>query len=178
MTTGSDGKRLFFALSPDDECRRYLEALQRQLPPLKKGRWVRPKNLHLTLAFLGNVTEPVIARLAILAENLRGHPMEIHLARCGLWRRQQILWVGPLSCPPPLTQLVDQLQQLQVSIGLVPEDRVYMPHVTLARRAQLESPLPEITPFCWRSDRFSLMQSVAESDGVGYSVIGEWRLSH
>ena len=48
-------KRLFFALWPEDSTRAELTAAMRRLQPEVTARWVMPENLHMTLAFLGDV---------------------------------------------------------------------------------------------------------------------------
>lgn len=171
----SEQRRLFFALSPTDECRRSLVDMQRRIP-LAGGRQVPAQNLHLTLAFLGSVSDTVLEQLRVLTGAVRGSPIKMEIVRCELWRRQRILWVGPEKSPKALTDLVDQLRKVQQKVGLIPEDRVYEPHITLARRAQLKTAPPEFGPIKWRSDHFSLMESVMAGEGVQYRVVQQWPL--
>ncbi len=62
--------RLFFALWPDPPTRTALAMLVDGLP-LVGGRRVPAENLHLTLAFLGNVDEGAAAAARVALRHLR-----------------------------------------------------------------------------------------------------------
>jgi 2'-5' RNA ligase len=57
MPAGIEGKsaRLFFALWPDDAVRARLTGVVDSLRRTVSGKWVKPDNLHITLAFLGDI---------------------------------------------------------------------------------------------------------------------------
>ncbi|WP_287719822.1 2'-5' RNA ligase family protein [Nitrosomonas sp.] len=59
MSDAASSVRLFFALWPQEEARKQLARLARRIADQCAGRCVRPENLHLTLAFIGEVDSSV-----------------------------------------------------------------------------------------------------------------------
>ncbi|NLX45976.1 MAG: hypothetical protein GXY71_08705 [Treponema sp.] len=60
------GKRLFLALSPDEESRRRIERYAESLHGALKAyqpRWIKPELYHLTLHFFGDVEESALSLL-------------------------------------------------------------------------------------------------------------------
>ena len=55
MSSGSETRRLFLALWPDDGLRETLTALTNGLPEAAQGRRAARDNLHVTLVFLGSL---------------------------------------------------------------------------------------------------------------------------
>ncbi len=112
--------------------------------------WTRPENLHLTLAFLGDLPA---ARIPSLTERLtlalRGSPrLEIRAVGVGAFPslgRPQVLWVGIES--PRLAALADQVQTACAREGAAREARAFRPHVTLGRvRARSRRAGPDLMP--------------------------------
>lgn len=94
--------RLFFALWPDPATRDALAATAGSLRRICGGRAPPANNLHLTLAFLGDVPEVRVPELADLAATLVAEPLVLELDRIGYWRQQRLVWAGPQSCPDAL----------------------------------------------------------------------------
>ena len=66
-------RRIFVALPLPHNLQIELSQVQREYPELP-AKWVRPKNLHITLAFLGNKSEEEIGRICnIVKEIARNH---------------------------------------------------------------------------------------------------------
>src|SRR4051812_21864075 len=69
--------RLFLAIELPEATRRHLlEAVDLLRPAWANVRWVKPDNLHLTLKFLGEVSEGAVAPLC---EALRNVPSKAQL---------------------------------------------------------------------------------------------------
>ncbi|MFY9820143.1 MAG: RNA 2',3'-cyclic phosphodiesterase [Thermoanaerobaculia bacterium] len=131
--------RLFVALEVPEpvrrEVRRRVEALRERLP---RARWVNLDILHLTLLFLGETAEAGVPALAARLRHVfaRFSPLPLRLEGGGTFppgRPARVAWVGVDSPPELLTLQADVAQAAAEALGFEPEERVYHPHVTLAR---------------------------------------------
>jgi 2'-5' RNA ligase len=98
--------------------------------------WTRPENLHLTLAFLGDVAASRIASLSeSLAARLGGiaafTARAVGLGAFPSLARPQVLWVGIAAAE--LGPLADAVQDTCERAGFPRERRAFRPHVTLGR---------------------------------------------
>jgi len=168
-------RRLFFALWPDDETRAALVTLARAQIH-RQGRRVADDNLHLTLAFPGNVTIGVQACLEEAAGRLTGAPFELSIDRLGYWHGPRIIWAAPAQTPPELWSLATSLRAVLAACGLAPEKRPYQAHITLARKASRAMNVTRIAPVPWSIRQFCLVESVSEPSGVRYRVRRFWPL--
>ena len=98
------------------------------------AKWVDPGNFHLTLRFIGEITEDVAADVDEALARLKARPFTLQLAGTGVFggNRPHALWVG-VERDPELGKLRDKIEQTLIRIGLPPEPRKFAPHVTLAR---------------------------------------------
>jgi len=178
-------KRLFFALDilPSDKA---LIANWRDSKLNLPFKAIAVDNFHITLAFLGNVTSQQQALLSNKADeivqqvlSIKIPPLKISdpllLNSIGLFKKPQVLYLGLKTCPNWLKQLAESLTVQSKLIGLFQEERAYLPHLSLYRKAsditnsfQLQMPL-EIKSF-------SLYQSSSTEYGVSYCVIKTWQL--
>ena len=101
-------------------------------------RWVPPANVHLTLRFLGEITEeeaePVAAALVAACLQARGCSLELN--RLGVFpnpKNPGVIWAGPAEPPAALLSLEAGLSAGLVDAGFEPEARLFRPHLTLAR---------------------------------------------
>lgn len=168
-------RRLFFALWPGDEVRRLIADTARRLASHHPGNPVIPANLHLTLAFLGNVDANQYQCVEAMASALRCTGFTLTLDQFGMFPRARVAWLGPQHTPQALQQLSDSVSRAARECGIHLDDRPFNPHVTLARKT---SRLQEtaIEPIAWQVDAFCLVQSNTLPEGVRYEVIGRWPL--
>jgi 2'-5' RNA ligase len=131
--------RLFVALEVPEpsrrEVRRRVEGLRDRLP---RARWVDLDVLHLTLLFLGETAEGDVPALAARLRQVfaRSSPLPLRLEGGGTFppgRPARVAWVGVESPPELLTLQADVAQAAVEALGVEPDERVYHPHVTLAR---------------------------------------------
>lgn len=170
--------RLFFALWPDTATRSALAATASRLKKACGGRSPPAGNLHLTLAFLGNVAASRLPDLRLVADAVIAEPFALDLASTGYWRAQRLAWAAPLSCPPALTALHGQLTDALRLRGFHTERRAFKPHVTLLRDAAAPPPSSDdgVMNLHWPVRDFVLACSEPVSQGVRYRVIGAWPL--
>jgi len=173
----SDSKqRLFFALWPDEAARRRLASLA-STGPARFGRFVPAENLHLTLAFLGQVSPGARACVETAADQLTARVFELVFTHLGCWPRPRVIWAGTESTPAPLGELVSALRAELSRCGLPAESRPYRAHVTLARNTGAPADFYAVCkPVTWRVDEFHLVDSKTLSSGARYQLLRSWPL--
>lgn len=163
---------------------------QQQLAPLcvglRDGRWIEPDNLHITLAFIGEMDEAQAEDLHEVLQGVRVDPFELYLSAMGLfdYRGQpKQLWAGVRGDLDALHGLHRRLLTQIESVGLKPERRKYLPHVTLCRFRK-ETPATHVQSFIegnnrFESDpfvvtRFCLFQSHLTRHGADYELLSDY----
>ena len=174
--TGRSRQRLFFALWPGEDTRRALASLAKRHLPARRGRLVDPRNLHLTLAFLGSVDQEFRDCAARAAGTVSGVPFVLELQHIGHWRRPQVLWSAPESTPDALLGLVGALNRALVPCGHEPETRPYSAHITLARKVRGPVPAVQHPPIRWPVGEFCLVASETDPRGARYTTLERWSL--
>ena len=170
-------QRLFFALWPSSEIRQQLIAINKVTARHTDGRRVHEDNLHVTLRFLGSVSEEQLPCIEQVANNIKTTPFELVLDQRVFKKKQEMIWLtsdNPL--PEPLVTLVNQLEQGVQSCGFAPEKHSYKPHVTLVRKTCKTNRLQDKVKVNWPVDTFVLVSSKTYQEGVEYSVVKEWKL--
>jgi 2'-5' RNA ligase len=173
-------RRLFFALWPDQALNARLievtEPARRKLGAAG-ARLVDTANVHITLAFLGNLAAEQYQCVASAADQVHASSFDLLLDRWGYFRKAQVASLAPSGIPGGLKHLVDRLWVAAESCGLRPDNRPYRPHLTLARKvtARLDFPPPESV--LWRPVDFVLVASVTHASGPEYRVLKRWPLS-
>lgn len=168
--------RLFVAIRPPGNIRDQLLDLGGDGERL---RWQDEEQLHLTLRFIGEVERPVGEDLAAALSAIRFEPFEIRVSGSGRFahRRGGALWAG-VAPREPLAALAAKVDRACVAVGLEPEGRAYLPHVTLARWRGGEPALQwflqahaALTSEPWVVDRFTLFESQLRRSGPHYEAI-------
>ena len=76
--------------------------------------------------------------------------------------------------PTPLTELERRLWDALEAKGFIREPRIYVPHLTLARRARpVEA---EVEPVEWQVGELALVESLPDGRNVHYEVLETWPL--
>lgn len=123
--------RLFTGLEVPSEIVRELSALRGGLPG---ARWVEPENYHVTLRFIGDVDDAVAREVGSVLAQVRRSPFEICLDGLhSFGGRKARAVVALVPTVRPLMELQAEHERMMQRIGLEPEGRKYIPHVTLAR---------------------------------------------
>lgn len=167
--------RLFFALWPDEPTRHALVHAQRALRHVA-GRPLNPHDLHITLAFLGQVDEARLACVEAAAEAISCTPFSLELDRRGAWPGPRVAWLAPSSVPPDLAGLVDALWQGLAGCGFTREARPFSPHVTLLRKAGQLPDTELTTAIPWVAESFVLAESVSGPAVPRYRIRRRWPL--
>lgn len=175
--------RLFIAIELPAELKRKLGQLRTDIPGV---RWVPTEQIHLTLAFLGDVDEETMERLTAHLADIRANAFKLSCASIGCFPgRQQprVVWIG-VKPEPGLQKLATAVQQSALYAGIPLEERPFSPHLTIARLKLPVSVL--LRAFLDRQDKFSfkpfavqeftLFQSRLTSQGAVHSPVRNFPL--
>jgi 2'-5' RNA ligase len=131
--------RLFVAIEIAPDIREKIQAYVSRLEPkLQNARWARSEGLHITLKFLGNVTDDRVAHIERELSNVIGAKFSIRVHGVGVFpnlRSPRVLWAG-LEAGPELGSLAASVDQAMATAGFGAEKRAFTPHVTLARLSE------------------------------------------
>ena len=180
--------RLFIATALPAPVISSVSAMRNELTAESESvRWVRNESLHLTLKFLGEVSEDQIDRIDNSLGNIEIAPFTVRVAGIGFFPNEQaprVLWAGVRS--KRLRALADLVEGHMVELGFKAGNREFNPHLTLARSRRdnrIEGRLVEkALPFRDRrfgrfeTDRFFLYESRLESSGAVYTKRREYVL--
>jgi 2'-5' RNA ligase len=100
-------------------------------------RWIPAENVHLTLKFLGDVSETSVDRLAeIIRRVAQAHEcFEISVGSLGVYpnaRRPRVIWLG-VEAPQALLAIQRGIDQETSRLGYEAKDQEFSPHLTIAR---------------------------------------------
>ncbi len=173
----TDFTRIFFALWPPDAVR---SAIATQAEPLLQNhkRIVPVANLHLTLAFIGNIETAKLVDYREAAATVHTQAFDLILDRAGTFSRAQVLWLGCSLVPTEIQVLVERLNNALQHCGYTPDHRPYVPHLTLARKYRKKAPQDVMVNIPWAVRDFCLVESrpAQGGGGVEYHVLESWPL--
>ena len=131
--------RAFVALLLDEAMRASVAAEIERLRPLSRAvAWVPAVNLHLTLRFLGDLSDVQIGEVeAVLAEVAAvTAPFALNLHGLGAFpglERPRILWVGIADGALPCREVQARVEIALQRHGIPPERQAWHPHLTIGR---------------------------------------------
>ncbi|KMV35064.1 RNA 2',3'-cyclic phosphodiesterase [Franconibacter pulveris] len=173
----SESKRLFFALEIPGDVQQHIVRWRAEQFPVEAGRPIAAANLHITLAFLGDVSEEKQRILAAQASRIAQPGFQLRLDDAGHWPRSRVVWLGPRQAPRGLLQLANLLRAQAARSGCAQSPQPFHPHVTLLRNAQHRVALPP-PGFGWTFpvDAFVLYESLFEQGRTRYKPVDRWLL--
>lgn len=124
--------RLFIAIEIPDDLKKSLGSMRVDIPG---AHWVSMEQIHLTLAFLGEVAETTVELLTGKLASIHAPGFRLCFSGTGCFpnrRRPHVLWVG-LEPEPRLNDLVASVHSAVLACGIPQEERPFSPHITLAR---------------------------------------------
>ncbi len=132
--------RCFIAIELPGEVKNELGAFIAQLKnrSLNFMRWVDPKGIHITLKFLGEVSQELIPDIELSMEEAvkQSHPFQLGVNGTGAFpnlNRPELIWVGVNGEMEKLNTLQKNIDIKMEALGFPREKKVYSPHLTLAR---------------------------------------------
>ena len=121
--------RLFFALWPDEDTVRQFEAVANLMRLEAGGRLEAVRNYHLTLAFVGEVSEVNLAVLQHIGQSIRGPRFTAVCDRLEYWPQPRAIVAAVRNTPAALRDLSARLHEAS-ELPRMP----LRAHVTLARK--------------------------------------------
>ena len=175
--------RLFTGLEVPPDVATSLSMLRGGLPG---ARWIDPENYHVTLRFIGDVDDALARDIAQLLGQVKRRGFDLRfdgLTPFGGRRPRAV--VAAVATVAPLIELQAEHERLMQRLGLEPEGRKYLPHVTLARlrdssSLQVADYLSARGPFRispFSASRFVLFSSKSSVGGGPYVVEAAYPLA-
>jgi len=132
--------RAFVAIDLPIKIHQCLEKISNDLKLRLSGipiRWVPVQNIHLTLKFLGDVSENNIEVLTqiLKVEAQAQTPFEISIGGIGAFpkmKRPRVIWTG-IEAPPELLSLQRGIDTQTARLGYPRDKRPFSAHLTLGR---------------------------------------------
>jgi 2'-5' RNA ligase len=166
--------RCFVAAWPDEPTRLALSSVLDDVGRrVEHRRATRVDDLHLTLAFIGELAEDVALDLSAGIANLRFRPFTWQLDTLGFFEDARVVWIGsPGETPKPLLTLASRVRALLASMSVPHDQRLLAPHVTLLRgvRSFVAQNAP---PIRWRIGSIALYRSAPARQASQYARVGE-----
>lgn len=147
-------------------------------------KWSPMNNLHLTLKFLGDISDEQIAtattELKKICQNVA--PFELQLRGVGAFENEleaRVIWVG-VQNKVVLGDLWQMIESAFVSHGFLPADQDFSPHITLGRLRNKQSVKSMIAPFLRKDygvmkvNKIMLYESHLQNYYPVYKVIEEF----
>jgi len=184
--------RVFIAISLPEEIKRELYKYYDKWPELP-AKWTSKDNLHITLEFLGDLTDVEIADTCkIVGEVAKKHG-------CFSISLNKILYGPPKKVPPrmvwvegeksnELADLKGDLQELLLEkVSFKPEGKSFSPHITLARISEWEfkkfdlDERPEVNEdidLTFTAESIEVMESELKRGGPVYIILESHQLKN
>jgi RNA 2',3'-cyclic 3'-phosphodiesterase len=170
--------RLFIGIPMAATVMEQLAAVRSRLERPNDGlRWSVPESWHITLQFLGATTPSQYDCVVSLLEAIKPGPAPVKLEGLGFFERSGVFFAG-VHLSPELIALQRSVVSATKHCGFEPEDRLYHPHITLARNRGRENgvgalkprvgPPPEFAGFV--AHAFLLYESFPSAQGSRYEV--------
>lgn len=131
--------RCFVAIELPTAIRDRLADLQARLQVLDRAiRWTRPEHIHLTLKFLGEVPDAIVADAckATIATAAGLPPVRLEVRGVGCFPPSgsaRIVWAGISGPPTELISCHRACEEVFEELGFPREDRDFRPHLTIGR---------------------------------------------
>ena len=131
--------RIFLSIELPDNIKKnvanLIEGFKLNLTPIK---WVEPKNLHVTLKFLGWVDDKKTDNLFSLVESAvkDNKPFKVSIGGLGAFpttKRPRILWIGITDGAENLRKIANSLEENLAKEGYREEEREFSAHITIGR---------------------------------------------
>lgn len=123
--------RLFTAVEIPQDVAVSLSLLRGGLP---SARWIDPENYHLTLRFFGDIEPRLADEIVAALDRVERRSFRISLSGLGAFGNKKPHSIHAEVAPSPeLAGLQAEIERACKRLGLDPDQRKFVPHVTLAR---------------------------------------------
>ena len=174
--------RLFVAIRPPERIRALLLAA---MGGISGARWQSDEQIHLTLRFIGEVDRHRAGDVHAALGAVHQPPFDLALNGIGAFERRGVaetLWAG-VTPHAPLRALHKKVDAALARVGIAPDERAYLPHITIARLKRGAGPVGNLLesagglgspPFT--ADHFALFESDLTAEAAIYSMVERYPL--
>ena len=178
--------RIFIALDIPAEVRlRLTEYMERTRPLAPQARWARVEGLHVTLKFIGHVSDATVGQIKAALVSIRTPPFTVRFEGVGFFpnaKAARVFWAG-VDGGEHLPRLATSIDAALEKFGFPLETKPYHPHLTLARtssrplrelKSSLDEPAPQFGTMTARE--FFVYQSQPQKGGSKYTKLERFAL--
>jgi len=155
-----------------------------------KVRWVKPQGMHLTLKFLGEISEEKVPEVQSVLGKLAQDYTSFQLTLRGTGafppapRIPRIIWIG-IEENEPLLDLQSRVENELHKIRFSKDKRKFHPHLTLGRVKNPQNILPVMNILddhkqsgfgTMNVNRLTFFKSTLRPTGAEYSILSEFFL--
>jgi 2'-5' RNA ligase len=97
---------------------------------------VEPKNIHMTIRFLGNITPDMVEKIFEEMKKVQFTPFDVRICGLGAFpdvRYPRVCWAGITEGADQLRSVVSQLEPRLRGLGFAADPKGFSPHLTIAR---------------------------------------------
>jgi 2'-5' RNA ligase len=99
-------------------------------------RLVEPKNIHITVRFLGNITASTVEKIFEEMKKVQFIPFNAKICGIGAFQNvhyPRVVWAGITEGADQLRSIFSQLEPSLQGLGFSPDPKGFSPHLTIAR---------------------------------------------
>lgn len=144
-------------------------------------RWTSPASWHITLQFLGEVPAAQCSAVQSALQGIQAEVVPVQLEGLSDWDRSGLLLLT-VCRTPELLSLQKRVEEATGSCGFRPEERVWRPHITLARSKDRRALLAasqaarQCPSSAFVAKEFFLYESFLSPAGSRYELRGRYPL--
>lgn len=170
--------RAFIAIDFPDEIKKELIKVQEQFRDIIKAKFVEPENFHLTLKFLGELSDYQVNQVKNVLKKIKFKKFQATLGSCGFFSTSfiRVLWVA-LEPRDKFFELHKKIEEVLSELKIKKEEK-FESHVTLARiksvkKEEFLKKIREVKvkPLSFEVVNFSLKKSTLTQKGPIYEDI-------
>lgn len=172
--------RCFISVEIPESIKDRIARIQDALPDFR-GKKTEPKNLHLTLKFLGEINNKKLERIKDNLENVKFSRFTAEIDSLGIFSPKiiRIVWLHVGKCTGLHEKIDSLLEQM-----FTPESR-FMGHLTIARIKNIKNKKEfmerlneiKIPKMEFEVNEFQLKESILGKKGPDYRTLEVFRLS-
>lgn len=180
--------RCFIAIDLSNEAKEELSRIQKEIngeAKLNKLKFVEPQNLHLTLKFLGEISDAQVNKIKEALKSISFEKFSAMLGDIGIFPSPSYIRVVWICLQPAqlLKELHDKIDSTLASSGFKKENR-FESHITLARVKTIKDKKTfakqlqtlKVEPIEFSINSFILKKSTLTKEGPIYADIVEFKL--
>ena len=174
-------KRVFISIELPEYIKKEILKIQKEIDKLGliKGKYTDPESLHLTLKFLGEISDIEINAVKEHLQNIKFEPFYLEISSLDVFSEEfiKIVWLGVTQ-----GRIFDLQKNVDFALeSLFQKENRFMGHITIARPKKVEQKemfLDELRKIKFNKlkfmvDKFNLMESILTSDGAVYKTLME-----